>query len=334
MAILTSLELCAGAGGQALGFDKSGFHHEGLVEIDAHCCQTLRLNRPKWNVIEGDLANFSGKNFQGIDILTGGLPCPPFSVAGKQLGSKDERNLFPEGLRLVHETRPRAVMFENVRGFLDPSFLEYRDSIKSDLKKMGYVTEIKLINCSDYGVCQLRPRVMIVAIRKDLSENFSWPEPQANNMTVGRLLYDLMQENGWDAKEWRKRANTIAPTLVGGSKKHGGPDLGPTRAKKAWMELGVDGKGIADSAPSAGSNVMPRLTNRMVARIQGFDDSWIFAGKKTAAYRQIGNAFPPPAAKAMAEQLSKCLKTKRSVAINNSENKWQKLLKEQARASA
>ena len=113
---LTVLELCAGAGGQALGYDQAGFEHAGLVEIDKHACATLRVNRPEWNVMQRDLTGFSGTSFKGVDLIAGGLPCPPFSVAGKQLGRNDERNLFPPAIRLVDETRPRAVMIENVRG--------------------------------------------------------------------------------------------------------------------------------------------------------------------------------------------------------------------------
>jgi DNA (cytosine-5)-methyltransferase 1 len=117
---LVSVEMCAGAGGQAVGLEQAGFGHEALVEIEPQFCGTLRLNRPRWNVCEGDLAGFDPRPYKGVDLLAGGLPCPPFSVAGKQLGAKDERNLFPDALRLVDEIRPRAIMIENVRGFLDP----------------------------------------------------------------------------------------------------------------------------------------------------------------------------------------------------------------------
>ncbi|HOO93670.1 MAG TPA: DNA cytosine methyltransferase, partial [Opitutales bacterium] len=113
---LTAVELCAGAGGQALGLELAGFEHCALVEIDSHCCNTLRANRPQWNVVEQDLREFDGVPYKGVDLLAGGLPCPPFSKAGKQLGQGDERNLFPEGIRLVRETMPKAVMIENVRG--------------------------------------------------------------------------------------------------------------------------------------------------------------------------------------------------------------------------
>jgi DNA (cytosine-5)-methyltransferase 1 len=114
----SSLEVCAGAGGQGLGLELAGFGHEALVELEPAACETLRLNRPSWNVVEGDLRQFSGKPFKGVDLVAGGVPCPPFSKVGKQLGADDDRDLFPEALRLVDECRPQAVMLENVRGMI------------------------------------------------------------------------------------------------------------------------------------------------------------------------------------------------------------------------
>lgn len=317
MAQVTCLEICAGAGGQALGIEQSGFEPQALVEIDSACCNTLRLNRPQWNVIENDLRSFDGKSFIGIDLLSGGVPCPPFSKAGKQLGKEDERDLFPEALRLVDECRPRAVMLENVRGFLDAIFEDYRSSLRHQFEKMGYIVDWRLLNASDFGVSQLRPRVVIVAIRKDLSDNFSWPKPYNHNPpTVGELLYKQMASKGWkDVDRWKQQANDIAPTIVGGSKKHGGPDLGPTRAKRAWASLGVDGMGIANEPPSKDFLGMPKLTVEMVAKIQGFPDSWYFTGKKTPAYRQVGNAFPPPVAHAVSQEIFNCLTSKKIFAI-------------------
>jgi DNA (cytosine-5)-methyltransferase 1 len=314
---LTTLELCAGAGGQAIGLEEAGIEHAGLVEIDKSACATLRLNRPRWNVIEYDLNKFDGSAFKGVDIISGGLPCPPFSVAGKQLGTKDERNLFPAMIRLVDQIRPRAVMIENVRGILDAVFQDYRGYVRGELVKLGYEPGWKLMNASDFGVSQLRPRVVFVAVRKDLAEHFSWPRPSDTRpLTVGEKLYDLMAANGWKgARAWAKRADEIAPTIVGGSHKHGGPDLGPTRARKAWAALGVDGLGIADAPPDPDFVGMPRLTVRMVARLQGFPDDWQFAGTKTQAYRQVGNAFPPPFARAVAEQLRACLTARRLISI-------------------
>lgn len=300
--------------------ERAGFEHQALVEIDPHCRDTLSLNRPLWNVVRGDqadLTRFDGRPFKGIDVLAGGLPCPPFSVAGKQLGHADERNLFPDALRIVDEIRPRAVMIENVRGFLDAVFSDYRQNLKQELRKLGYETEWHLFNASDFGVAQLRPRVVIVAIRKEFSDFFSWPVLGGTSpKTVGETLFDLMAQNGWNgASHWMKHADDIAPTIVGGSKKHGGPDLGPTRAKRAWATLGVDGKGIADSAPAVDFVGMPRLTVRMVARLQGFPDSWEIAGKKTAAYRQVGNAFPPPVAEAVAQKIREAITVRKTVRV-------------------
>ena len=306
-----SLELCAGAGGQALGLERAGFEHAGLVEIDPHACKTLRLNRPQWTVHEEDLNHFDGRLYKGVDLLAAGFPCPPFSIAGKQLGRDDERDLFPAGLRIVEEVRPKAVMIENVRGILAPAFEDYRNHIDGQLKKLGYVTHWKLLNAADYGVSQLRPRVVIVALKKQYASEFAWPEPCKKPPSVGKLIADLMAAGGWKGvREWRKQANAIAPTIVGGSKKHGGPDLGPTRARKAWAALGVDGLGIANAPPEEDFEGMPRLTTRMVARVQGFPDKWEFFGKKTAAYRQVGNAFPPPVAFAVAAEISKAISAK------------------------
>jgi DNA (cytosine-5)-methyltransferase 1 len=306
MAAMNSLEMCAGAGGQALGLERAGFEHTALVEWEAAACDTLRLNRPHWNVIQGDLRAFDASAFKGVDLVAGGVPCPPFSKAGKQLGDGDERDLFPEAIRVVDETRPQAVMLENVRGLMDAVFVDYRQKIAHQLQALGYWTDWHLLNAADFGVCQLRPRVVFVALRKDLASHFRWPAPSMRlPPTVGELLSDLMSENGWlGTAAWSRRANDIAPTLVGGSKKHGGPDLGPTRARAAWASLGVDGRSLANEALTADFVGSPKLTVRMCARIQGFPDSWHFAGKKTAAYRQVGNAFPPPVAHAVSQQIA------------------------------
>lgn len=309
MGKLTCVEICAGAGGQALGLEKAGFEPQALIEIEPACCHTLRTNRPHWHVIEGDVKTFHGSPYHGVDLLAGGVPCPPFSKAGKQLGKDDERDLFPEALRLVAEIQPKAVMLENVRGFLDAVFEAYRLNLKKQFETLGYVAEWRLLNASDFGVSQLRPRVVIVALRKDFSDCFHWPETNYQHpKTVGQLLEDQMAVNGWTGvHQWVQQANAIAPTIVGGSKKHGGPDLGPTRAKKAWAALGVDGMGIANGPPEKDFVGMPRLTVGMVARLQGFPDDWIFTGKKTPAYRQVGNAFPPPVAQAVAHQIRKTI---------------------------
>lgn len=308
----SSIEICAGGGGQALGIELGGFDTQALVEIDATSCETLKFNRPHWNVIECKVEDFDARNYKGIDLFAGGVPCPPFSIAGKQLGKNDERDLFPEAIRIIDECRPKAVMLENVRGFLGAVFEDYRRKLKKQLESLGYFTAWNLFNASDFGVSQLRPRVAIVAVQRQYKSGFSWPFSFGiTPPTVGELLYDKMGERGWrQVDAWKQQANDIAPTIVGGSKKHGGGDLGPTRAKLAWASLGVNGKSIADEAPDPDFVGMPRLTVSMAARIQGFPDQWKFQGKKTPAYRQVGNAFPPPVAQAVSSQILAAISSK------------------------
>ena len=310
------VEVCAGAGGQSLGLELAGFEHELSVELDADACGTLRHNRPHWKVAEGDVASTSVWNpveYAGAGLLAGGVPCPPFTVAGKQLGATDERDLFAWAVELCGVVRPRALLLENVRGLSLPRFAAYRQHVLDRLTALGYVADWRLLNASDFGVPQLRPRFVLVAMRPADFAYFAWPEPQGKPATVGETLADLMAANGWrGAAAWAKRANDIAPTIVGGSKRHGGPDLGPTRAKRAWREMGVDALGLADAAPSRDDPVtlLPKLTCAMVARLQGWDDAeylWTFTGRKTASYRQIGNAFPPPVARAIGEQIRRAL---------------------------
>ncbi len=313
MSQLVSFEVCTGGGGQALGLENAGFHHLALVELDPHACATLRLNRPRWNVVRADLTSFPARRLERkVDLVAAGVPCPPFSAAGKQLGKDDERDLFPAVLRIVEECDPSAVMIENVRGLFNPMFASYRGEIDSHLINLGYAPDWKLLQASDFGVPQLRPRVVMVAIKTDLPE-FNWPTPNGQPKTVGETLYGLMSTRGWPgAEEWKSRANRIAPTIVGGSRKHGGPDLGPTRARRAWAELGVDGLGIAAEPPGPDCDgIMPKLTVQMVALLQGFPENWKFAGGKTAAYRQVGNAFPPPVAEAVGKKIAETLSAAR-----------------------
>jgi DNA (cytosine-5)-methyltransferase 1 len=312
----TSVEICAGAGGQALGLERAGFGHLGAFELDEWAFQTLSANRPEWNPVLADVREVQGTRFRGVDLFAGGVPCPPFSVAGKQLGPDDDRDLFPAALEWIHEARPKAVLLENVPGLASAKFEPYRKQLFAKLRKLGFALVRGLdVNASNFGVCQLRPRFLVIALRAPFADFFVPPEASPCGTTVGQVLHDLMAARGWaGAARWARGAGRIAPTLVGGSKLHGGPDLGPTRAKAAWRDLGVDGTGLADLAPSAEHPIghMPKLTVRMTARLQGFPDEWQFAGKKTAQYRQVGNAFPPPVAHAVGMSLRAALERQRA----------------------
>ncbi|MCG3174941.1 MAG: Modification methylase AplI [Myxococcota bacterium] len=321
----TCLEVCAGAGGQSLGLEQAGFTHLALVESDPDCCATLRLNRPHWPVMEQDLKHFDGRPFAGrCDLLAGGVPCPPFSIAGKQLGNQDERDLFPDMLRLAGEIRPRAVFIENVRGILSRRFDGFRMAVYSRLHSLGYEVEWRLVQAPDFGVPQLRPRAILIGLRPETRWKFVWPPPgNAPAPGVGHVLRSLMSARGWPgAKEWADKARGIAPTIVGGSKKHGGPDLGPTRARAAWALLGVDGRGIARAAPGPDHVGMPRLTVQMAAVLQGFPPDWVFSGTHTAAYRQVGNAFPPPVARGLGFAIARALRLESGIEIPGEGNSW------------
>ncbi|MFI0979637.1 DNA cytosine methyltransferase [Streptomyces sp. NPDC021093] len=334
----TSVEICAGAGGQAVGLHEALFKHLALIEIDKHAVITLKENvegNVEWQgcqVMEEDLTKLAPEKLKhglgladfDLDLLAGGVPCPPFSVAGKQLGKDDERDLFPTMLDLVDELKPKAVLIENVRGLLDQKFQEYREGeILKRLEGMGYKKCYwEIIEAKNYGVPQLRPRAILVAMHESyFVEEFVWKKPEEKPaVTVAEALHDTMKDR-FDSsgdlrakaafKKWHDAASKgVAPTLVGGSKKHGGADLGPSRAKAAWRELGVCGLGVADKPEEMTrperdlfAEDGPKLTVRQAAIIQGFPETWKFPGKKTATYRQVGNAFPPPVARAVGEQI-------------------------------
>lgn len=300
------VEICAGAGGQSLGLEHAGFGHELAVELDGNAAATLMHNRTSWAVAQGDVASaevWTPADYAGIDLFAGGVPCPPFSIAGRQLGAVDERDLFAWAVEQVSVMRPRALLLENVRGLSTPRFAGYRQHVLDRLAELGYVAEWTVLNASDFGLAQLRPRFVLVALRPEDARYFRWPAPVGAPPTVGEVLLPLMSSGGWQgAERWAAHADAIGPTIVGGSKKHGGADLGPTRAKRAWADLGVDGRGIADRVPDGADAVdlIPKLTLEMVARLQGWQEGeWEFIGGKTSKYRQMGNAFPPPVAEAV-----------------------------------
>ncbi|MFC8361701.1 DNA cytosine methyltransferase [Streptomyces griseorubiginosus] len=362
----TSIEICAGAGGQAIGLHQAGFGHLALIEIDKYAVATLRENievHPKWDwerdncdVLCQDVVQFeperdlkkSAEFYRRgqVDLLAGGVPCPPFSHAGKQLGEDDERDLFPRILTLTEMIRPRAVMIENVRGLMDAKFDDYRSRIRAQLEEMepsddglpGYkVVGWDVYEAEKFGVPQLRPRSILVAFRRDILKDLKYeaPTPSAERVSVFKALEKTMRERirpfekGARAAEarrvfevWKQAADKdVAPTLVGGSKKHGGADLGPSRAKKAWRALGVSGMGVANEpvggkpTGTEGRDLFgddgPMLTVRQAAIIQGFPLRWDFSGGKTAQYRQVGNAFPPPVAQAIGESIIDVLKAAR-----------------------
>lgn len=361
---LTSLEICAGAGGQAIGLHGAGFHHLALVEYDRYAHATLEANvtgAKGWEgceVLHEDLVTefkpsrpmtaLGNRPLEAgeLSLLAGGVPCPPFSVAGQQLGQDDERDLFPRMLELADELRPHALMIENVRGIMSDKFDDYRNQVIDKIEEKRYrFCGWHLLEAHNYGVPQLRPRSILIAIRDDDYQRagiedgkFPWPVGKKGaRQTVFKVLKKSMMRrrdellkkfpeqkqeiidayNRWH--EATQKRDNVAPTLVGGSRKHGGADLGPSRAKKAWAELGVNALGVADEAAWSKSPERdflraegPMLTVKQAAILQGFSDKWNFVGGKTAQYRQVGNAFPPTVAEAVGRAIASVLQPDRA----------------------
>ena len=301
----TAIELCAGAGGMSLGVEAAGFDNLALIEKDLCCCATLSFNKSIWNVMSMDLRKFTFRYWEYADLICGGLPCPPYSVAGRQLGSEDERDLFPTMLDIVEGIKPKALLIENVPGLLGSKFSKVREYIKNTLKAAGFKSCFLKFDAADFGVPQHRLRVFLLAFRNDIDvKNFKKPEPLGKEyVSVGNAIKDLISVNGWKkVEEWVSIACRPAPTILLSS-----GDLGPSGTKDVWFGLGVDGSGIADRAPSQNFEGLPRLTYKMLAKLQGFPEDWHFLGNKGEKHKQIGNALPPQLAEAVLKSVAQCL---------------------------
>lgn len=315
-----SIELFAGAGGMALGFEKAGIHHEMLNEIDKHCCNTLRENRPKWNVIEDNITNVDFTSYKDkIDIVTGGFPCQSFSAAGKKLGFEDTRGtLFFEFARCIKEVQPKIFVGENVKGLFHHDNGRTLQVIKDTIQELGYtLIEPKVLKAMYYKVPQKRERLFLIGVRNDLAENinaFKFPSPFKKVLTVsdafvkGELFEKNVPESIGDSYPERKK-EILDFVPQGGYWK----DL-PDDLQREFMQgsyfLGGGKTGLARrlsmSAPSLTLVCSPSmkqterchpletrpLTVRESARIQTFPDQWEFIGPKSQAYKQIGNAVP------------------------------------------
>jgi len=330
----TSVELFAGGGGLALGMEKAGFKHIMLNEIEHDACQTLRKNRPQWNIIEEnvqllDFAAYRGK----VDLLTGGFPCQAFSYAGNKGGFADTRGtLFFELARAMKEIQPRVVMCENVHGLLSHDKGRTLDVIKATIGELGYhLVEPKVLQAVQYQVPQKRERLILIAVRKDLMANahFAWPAPYHRIMNLRDAFYagdlypcDVPQSDGQRYPEKKQKVLALVP--MGGNWK----DL-PTDVQKEYMAgslLLLGGKtGIARrlslDEPALTLTCAPAqkqterchpletrpLTIREYARIQTFPDEWAFAGSVSSQYRQIGNAVPVNLAYAIGRALVRLL---------------------------
>ena len=324
-----SIELFAGTGGLAIGLEKAGFEAIALNEIDKNACHTLRTNRPNWNVLEGDIAHFSFKEFNNIDLLAGGFPCQAFSYAGNKRGFEDTRGtLFFEFARAVKEAQPKVFLGENVKGLLSHDEGRTLATIKATIKELGYtLIDPHVLKAIFYEVPQKRERLMLVGIRNDLFAKaaFSWPEPSSRIMVLrdalkaGRLYpVDVPASVGQTYPVRKKEILSLVPQ--GGYWKDLPDDLQREYMKRSYF-LGGGKTGMARrlswDEPSLTLTCSPAqkqterchpeetrpLTIREYARVQTFPDSWFFEGSISSQYKQIGNAVPVNLGYAMGRRL-------------------------------
>lgn len=314
-----SIELFAGAGGLALGMEKAGFNHVLLNEFDKYACETLRFNRPDWNVVEGDIHEVDFTAYRGkIHFLSGGFPCQAFSYAGKRLGFEETRGtLFFEMARAIKETDPLVFMGENVRGLFEHDKGRTLATIKKVIAELGYtLVEPKVLRAIQYDVPQKRERLILIAIRNDISPyvTFKWPDVGKHVRTLRDAFYkgdlfdedvpssegqrypeskkrvmDLVPEGG----DWRDLPEDIAKEYMKGSYDLGGGKTGMAR------RLAMDEPSLTLTCAPAQKQTerchpyeTRPLTVREYARIQTFPDEWTFCGNLSAQYKQIGNAVP------------------------------------------
>ena len=317
------IELFAGAGGLALGLEKAGFEEIGLVEIDKTACDTLRLNRPNWNVIEEDIVKFSQKDLLKefnlkvgeLDLLSGGYPCQSFSYAGKKLGLEDVRGtMFFYYAEFLRQLQPKMFLAENVKGLTTHDGGRTIQTMVDVFQDLGYTVEWKVLNAWNYGVAEKRQRVVIIGTRNDLKENvkFKYPEPHDYKPVLRDVLQNVPESVGAKYPEKKKKVFDLVPP--GGYWRDLPDDVARDYMKSCYF-MGGGRTGIARriswDEPSLTLTCSPMMkqtdrchpdesrpfTTREYARIQSFPDEWKFSGKMNDIYKQIGNAVPVELAK-------------------------------------
>lgn len=311
------IELFAGCGGLALGLEQSGFNHIGLVELDKDACNTLRLNRPNWNILNDDIKNISNMNLEELfnikkyelDLLSGGLPCQSFSYAGKRLGLDDKRGqLFLSFAEFINKLKPKVFMFENVKGLLSMKNGEVFKTITDTFRKEGYTLKHKILNAYNYGIAQKRERLIVVGIREGINDvMFNFPVEYSKKLILRDVIIDVPESDCAQYSDSKRKIFELIPE--GGNWKNLDEDIAKEYMKKCW-DLGGGKTGIlrrlSFNEPSLTILTSPQmkqtdrchpienrpLSVRECARIQSFPDDWIFTGSLASKYRQIGNAVP------------------------------------------
>jgi DNA (cytosine-5)-methyltransferase 1 len=317
------VDVCSGAGGLASGLESAGFSPVLLLDNKRQACETLRANRPHWNVVCEDLVEFLPDEYPetlDVDLLSAGLPRVKASAAVGRADSDEELRLLTAAIYLVHSIQPRALLLENLPALVEsPAYAGIRDFVQDELAHLGYRYCWFVLNAADFGVPQERRQGILVALKEQWFRAFTPPEPTVDeHVTVGRALRRSMGARGWrDADVWAAQALAVAPTLVGGSDNRGGADLGPSGTKRAWARMGVNAGALADEVPGAEYEwprsgdpaQMLKITVDQAALLQSFPPEWRITGRKTARYRQIGHATPPPVGRALGAAIATALRS-------------------------
>lgn len=313
---MKNIELCAGGGGLALGAELAGFEHHALIEVDKYCIETLKHNRPDWNILledltkitEKDLCEFFSLEKGELDLLSGGVPCQSFSYAGKKLGLEDTRGtLFYHYAKFLKQLQPKMFLFENVRGMLSHDQGKTFEIIKNTFIDCGYNIQYQILNANDYNVAQKRERLIVIGIRKDLNLNFKFPNPIEPKPVLRDILLDCPESKGMSySKEklkffnlipqggnWTSLPEELAKAYMGKSYYNSGGKTGILR------RLSLDEPSLSIlTTPSQKQTERCHpletrpFTIRECARIQSFPDDWEFIGSISNQYKQIGNAVP------------------------------------------
>lgn len=323
---ITAIELFAGAGGLALGLEEAGITAVEYVEIDETCCETLRHNRPDWNVVCEDIHTVDFSEYCGkVDLVSGGFPCQAFSYAGKKLGFEDTRGtLFHEFARCVKEVQPKMFLAENVRGLVSHDHGRTLETILSVFESLGYSVQYKVLNACYFGVGQKRERVVIIGIRNDMSIKFEYPKPDKEWTTLADALRDCPASSGESYSERKKKVMELVPPggcwvdlpedvakdYMGKSYYSGGGRRGMAR-RIAWDEpcLTLTTSPSQKQTERCHPDETRPFTVREYARIQSFPDDWEFCGGIGDQYKQIGNAVPVELARRIGVQLYQSLKS-------------------------
>lgn len=321
---VTAIELFAGAGGLALGLEQAGIKTLQYVEFDKACCETLKQNRPNWNVVYDDIHNVDFSDYEGaIDIVTGGFPCQAFSYAGKKLGFEDTRGtLFHEFARCVKEVKPKMFLAENVRGLVSHDHGRTLETIISVFESLGYHTQHKILNACYFGVGQKRERIVIIGIRNDLDIEFEYPKPDSEWTTLKTALKNCPASVGVEYSEKKKKVLSLVPPggcwvdlpedvakdYMGKSYYSGGGRRGMAR-RIAWDEpcLTLTCSPSQKQTERCHPDETRPFTVREYARIQSFPDDWSFCGGIGDQYKQIGNAVPVEMGRRIGIQLYKAI---------------------------